>query len=140
MKYHFDGYNYLIRLDKGERLSEAIAQFATETKIEGAWINGLGAVLEVTIGFYDLETKTYQMQTLPGDREMASLTGNLAYDEHGVLVPHLHGVFAGRDLQAIGGHVKDFVAGATIELFVHRAYQPTRRKLDREVGLQTFDL
>jgi hypothetical protein len=56
----FDGFNYLIRLDKGERLSEAFQQFAAETNIEGAWVNGVGAALEVTLGFYDLDTKNSQ--------------------------------------------------------------------------------
>ena len=63
MTYTFDGYNYVIKLKPGERLSEAIEQFAQETKLEGAWVEGLGAAQEVTLGFYDLEKQEYQWQT-----------------------------------------------------------------------------
>ena len=140
MKYSFDGFNYLIRLDKGEQLSESLERFARETKIEGAWVNGLGAALEVTLGFYDLDKKEYHWQQFDGLREIVSLTGNLAYDEDGQFVFHLHGILGDETFQTIGGHIKDLTAGATVELFVHRAYQSTKRKMDETVGLKTLDL
>jgi predicted DNA-binding protein with PD1-like motif len=140
MTYTFDEYNYVIKLTKGERLSEAIEQFVQETKIEGAWVEGLGGVLEVTLGFYDLDKKEYEWQTFEGLRELASLTGNLAFNEEGKIMLHAHGVVADKSYQTLGGHVKDLVAAATVELFIHRSYQPLHRKIDPEVGLQTFDL
>jgi predicted DNA-binding protein with PD1-like motif len=141
MKYSFNaGYNYLIKLNKGERLSEAIEQFARETKIEGAWIQGLGGALEATLGFYDLDAKEYQWKTFEGLREVLSLTGNIAFDEQGKIVYHLHGTFGDRDYRVVGGHVKDLVVGATLELFVQRTIRSTKRKTDPEVWLQTLDL
>jgi uncharacterized protein len=140
MKYSFDGFNYLIRLDKGERLSEVIEQFVQETKLEAAWINGIGACLEATLGYYDLDAKEYHWQTFEGLREVVSLSGNLAADEQGKVVFHLHGVVSDREYKTSGGHVKDLVAGATLELFIHRSNRPTKRKHDPETGLQTLDL
>lgn len=140
MKYSFDGFNYLIRLDKGEKLLESIEKFAGETKIEGAWVSGLGAVLEVTLRIYDLDKREYHSQTFKGVREAVSLTGNIAFDEDGKMVLHMHGVFGDEKYQTIGGHVQDFTTAATIELFIHRAYQPTKRKMDEGVGLKTLDL
>jgi len=140
MTYNFDGYNYLIRLEMGERLSEAIEQFANETTIEGAWLSGLGAATEVELGYYNLGSKEYQWKTFPQLMEVVSLTGNLASDEQGKTVFHLHGVLAGDDYQTVGGHIKDLIAGATLELFVHRSYQPIHRKHDETTGLQLLDL
>jgi uncharacterized protein len=140
MTHSFDGYNYLIRLDKGERLGEALERFAADAKVEGAWVSGLGGALEVTLGFYNLNSKEYKWRTFAGTREIAALQGNLALDEQGKVVFHLHGVFADDEYQVVAGHVKDFVAAATVELFVHRAYQPTHRKMNAEVGLQLLDL
>jgi predicted DNA-binding protein with PD1-like motif len=140
MKYNFDGYNYLIRLNKGEKLAESLAKFAEETKIEGAWVNGLGACLDATLGYYDLDNKEYLWRQFDGLREVVSLTGNLAHDEQGKFAFHLHGVLGDRDCQTVGGHVKNLTAGATLELFIHRAYQPVKRKLDDSVGLKTLDL
>lgn len=140
MKYSFDGYNYLIRLDKGDHLLESVERFVGETSLEGAWLNGLGAVSEVTLKIYDLDKKEYHSRTFEGVREAVSLTGNIAFDDNGKMVVHMHGVFGDEQYQTIGGHVQDFTAAATIELFIHRAYRPTKRKMDESVGLQTLDL
>ena len=79
-------------------------------------------------------------QTFGHTMEIVSLSGNFAYDDSGKMMLHLHGVFADSEYQTVGGHVKDLVAGATVELFVHRSYQPMRRKHDKETGLQLLDL
>lgn len=133
----FDGFNDIVRLEKGERLSEALEQFTARAnpQLLGAWLSGLGAVSEVTLGFYDLDKKEYEWRTFEDLREMVSLTGNFAQDEQGKMMFHLHGVFGGRDFNTIGGHVKDFVAGATVELFVHRTYKPLGRQRDEATGL-----
>lgn len=140
MVYSFDGFNYLIRLDKGERLRESLERFVRETELEGAWISGLGGALAMTLSFYDLDKKQYLDQQFEGLFEIVSLTGNIASDEHGKPAIHLHGVFGDREYQTVGGHVKDLTAAATVELFVHRAYKPTKRKLDPGTGLSTLDL
>ncbi len=140
MTHSFDGYNYLIRLSRGERLSEALEQFIGESKIEGGWMSGLGAATEVMLGFYNLSSKDYTWRTFGRMMEIVSLAGNFAYDEQGKMIWHLHGAFADSEYQTVGGHVKDFVAGATVELFVHRLQQPAHRKFDDSVGLQLLDL
>lgn len=140
MVYSFDGFNYLIRLDKGERLREALNTFVDETKTDGAWVNGLGGAFGMTLGYYDLDKKEYRWRTFEGLYEIASLTGNIAFDEHGESVFHLHGVFGDHEYKTLSGHVKDLIAAATVELFIHRAYKPTKRKTDPEVGLATLDL
>lgn len=140
MTHSFDGYNYLIRLMRGERLSEALEQFFADTNIEGAWVNGLGGCTEATLGFFDLETKEYHWQTFTGTREVLSITGNLALDEAGKVTPHLHAVLGDVQYQTIGGHLKDLVAGATLELFIHRTYKPVHRTRDEDTGLQMLNL
>lgn len=140
MVYKFDGYNYLIRLDRGESLAAALEQFAEETQIKGGWVNGLGACEQATLGFYDLDNQQYNWKDFAGLREVLSLTGNLARDEDGKFMFHLHGVLGDEQYQTVGGHVKDLKAGATLELFVHRAYQPTERRMNESVGLKTLDL
>jgi len=140
MTYSFDGYNYLIRLERGERLGVALEQFITESEIEGGWMSGLGAASEVELGFYNLNSKEYKWRTFGSMMEIVSLTGNLARDEQGKMTFHLHGVFADDEYHTVGGHVKDFIAGGTVELFIHRSYQPMHRKYDDATGLQLLDL
>jgi len=140
MTYSFDGFNYLIRLSKGEHLAEALTQFAEATHTHGVWFSGFGGALEVTLGFYSLDTKQYKWQTFTGLREITALQGNLALDEKGAVMQHVHGSFADASFQTVGGHVKDLIAGATVELFVHRIYGPIQRKTDKDTGLQLLDL
>lgn len=140
MNHVFDGFNDVIRLQKGERLMGCLEKFVQENELPGAWVSGLGGASDLTLGFYDLDKKEYQWQMFDGLREVVSLTGNISFDEDGRPVFHLHGVFGDRQFQTIGGHVKDLTAGATLELFIHRTYKPLRRKADGDTGLELLDL
>ena len=140
MPHSFAGYNHLIRLEKGEHLAVAMEQFFAESKIEGGWIQGLGAASEVTLGFYNLNSKDYKWRKFASMMEIVALTGNVAYNQAGKMMFHLHGTFANDEFQTVGGHVKDLVAGATVELFVHRSYQAMHRQLDEATGLELLDL
>lgn len=136
----FDGYNYIVRLDRGERLSEALQQFFSQNDLEGASVTGVGAAEKLELGFYDLPTQTYNWQGFESLHEITSLQGTIALDEHDNLVFHLHGTFSDANFKVVGGHVKDFVVGGTCELFVHRTYQPLRRAHDSQTGLTLLDL
>ena len=140
MTYTFDDYNYVVKLNKGERLTTALEQFCDATGVQGAWINGIGGALEATIGYFNIETKQYEWHKVDGMHEVISLNGNLATDKDGNMLFHLHGVLGDGELRTVGGHVKDIIVGPTMELFVHRTWKPLRRVLDTEVGLQTLDL
>ena len=137
----FDGFNYIVRLDKGERLSEAMELFfAAYPQLDGALVSGIGGAQEMTLGFYDLDAKEYRWRTFTGLYEITSLSGMIALDASSKLTYHLHGTFGSRDYQVIGGHVKDLVVGGTCELFIHRTYQPLRRRHDDATGLDILDL
>lgn len=140
MTHSFDGYNYLVRLAIGERLSEVLEQFFAESKIEGGWVSGVGTASEVQLGFYELNAKDYKWRTVGRTMEIASLAGNIARDDQGKMMYHLHGVFASSDYTTTGGHVKDLIAAATVELFIHRSHQPMHRRNDEATGLQLLDL
>lgn len=140
MVYNFDGFNYLIRLDKHETLHDCLQRFATETNIQGGWISGLGGALAMTLGFYDLSKKIYKYKDFKGAYEVISIQGNIARDESKEPVFHMHGTFADANYAAFGGHIKDITVAATLELFVHRSYQPVKRRLDDVVGLKVLDL
>lgn len=140
MIYSFDGYNYLIKLEKGEKLMPALQAFAKETKLEGGWINILGGALNMTLGFYDLDKKEYIWRDFEGLYEITGITGNLAYDQQNQPVFHLHGTFADRDFKTVGGHLKDLTTAATVEIFIHRSFKQVKRAHDETSGLQTLDL
>ncbi len=138
----FDGYNYIVRLERGERLSEALEEFFAASSIEilGASVSGVGSAEKLDLGFYDPDVKEYQWKQFDDLYEIVGLLGTIALDEHDNRMFHLHGTFSDREYRVVGGHVKDFVVGATCELFIHSTYQPLKRKFDPQIGLKLLDL
>lgn len=113
-------------LEKGESLTECLTQFFVETGIRTAWIQGLGAALEVTLGYYNLTSKAYQWRDFKGPFELTSLQGNAVTAADGPAL-HLHATLADRQYVAFGGHVKHLIVGGTCELHI----QPLDAKLTR---------
>lgn len=141
MKYQNDGYNWVVRLEKGENLMACLNELITKEKIESAWVSGLGGVSSAELGFYDLSKQAYHWQRFDELMEITALQGNIAVDEAGKPVVHLHGTFGRSDMSAIGGHVKDFEVAGTCELFLHKWYEGAlQRKHDDAVGLNLLDL
>ena len=130
---------YLLRLDKGEEIVSQITSFAKEKSINSGFINALGAVGSIELGFYHLDRKEYVWKKFEEDLEIASLSGNIAeLDIEPVL--HLHGVFSADSFETIGGHVKSAVVGATCEVFISDFEIPLSRKKSEEIGLNLLDI
>ena len=140
MKYKFDGYNWLVRLEKGELLAENLINLAKQENIAGAWLSGIGAVQWVDLGFYDLQGKQYHWKRLEKLMEITSLHGNVAW-EGDEPVLHMHGTFSDENMAAHGGHVKDLQVGGTCEILLHRWYEgKLTRSQDEDSGLKLLDL
>lgn len=140
MKWKFDGYNWLVRIEKGEKLVETLTRLVKNENIKGAWISGLGGAEWAELGFYDLPTKAYKWQKLDRPLEITNLQGNVSWDgEEPVL--HIHGTFSDENLQAYGGHVKELEVAGTCEILLHKWYeQGLARSQDDETGLKLLDL
>lgn len=140
MTYKYDGYNWIVKLKKGEKLLENLTQLIEKEQIKGAWISAIGAALSVELGYYHLDRQEYEWHTIEETMEIVSLNGNTAWkDDQPAL--HLHGVFSKDDLSTIGGHVKDLTVGGTCEIFIHRWYGEKLTRLhNEEVGLALLDV
>lgn len=139
MTTKFDGSQYIIRLNKGESLILSLTEFAQKEGITSAWINGLGGASSAELGYFNLETKAYEWRTFSELMEVTSLQGNLATN-NGELAWHLHATISDRNLQAFGGHVKELIVGATLEILLHRFIMPLERTKDEETGLDLLHL
>jgi hypothetical protein len=125
----------LLVLKRGEELQTVLAAYARETGLTSAWLTGLGGAGTATLGYYSLETKSYQWQEVTGPLEILSLTGNLSLVE-GKPFWHIHGSFSDTRLQAIGGHVKELTVGPTCELLITPLALPLTRTPDDETGMK----
>ena len=46
-----------ISIDKGEFINEKLLEVSIKENIKSGWINGLGAISEIEIGYWDIEKK-----------------------------------------------------------------------------------
>jgi predicted DNA-binding protein with PD1-like motif len=135
MKQFASSNSTLLVLKRGEELHSALATFARETGITSAWLSGLGGAARATLGYYSLETKSYQWQEFEGPLEILSLTGNLSMVD-GEPFWHIHGSFSDTELQAVGGHVKELTVGPTCELLITPLSLSLTRLPDDETGMK----
>ncbi|CAN5649714.1 hypothetical protein BH23PAT2_BH23PAT2_06730 [soil metagenome] len=141
MTYIFDGYNYVIRLQKGEMLIEKLTKLVKHENIKGAWINGLGGAFWADLGFYHVDTKEYQWKRFDQPMEITSLQGNVAWVDSEPML-HIHGSFSDENMLGFGGHIKELSVAGTCEVFLHmmqRDEQLTRSE-DSDIGLKLLDV
>jgi uncharacterized protein len=140
MSHDFDGYNYLLRLEKGELLVAGLLSFMRKQKITGAWVSGIGGATWAELGFYDLAAQHYRWKKLDQLLEITSLQGNMAWEGDEPFV-HLHGSFSDGSMQSFGGHVKELEVAGTCELFIHVWNKDKlTRSQDPKTGLKLLDL
>jgi|AntRauTorcE11897_2_1112592.scaffolds.fasta_scaffold00179_26 predicted DNA-binding protein with PD1-like motif len=141
MTYRFDGFNYVVRLEKGELMMQSLQKLVQDEQIAGAWISGLGAALWAELGYYELDTQEYTWKRLDETLEITGLHGNVAWlDDEPKL--HIHGSFSDRDMRGFGGHIKELAVGGTCEVFLHtlQTDQKLERAHDKNIGLPLLRL
>jgi uncharacterized protein len=74
-----------------------------------------------------------------GDTEVLAFLGNLSVTEEGPRL-HAHVTLSRRDGSALGGHLFEGRAGATLEIFVLELPGELRRSPDEATGLPMLDL
>ena len=95
MKYFVFGPTYFIRLDAGEKIIESLRSLCEQDKITAGFLNGLGAVREAELGWFDGEAKDYRILRVQEPCEIISLYGNVSVlDGHPFL--HCHIALGGR--------------------------------------------
>lgn len=126
---------YLIVLAKGEPIIRTLEDHFKSKEIKSGFINGLGAVSTVELGFYDLEAKQYQWTQFEQPYEITSLSGVVSESSL-----HIHVTLAGSDNQAIGGHLKEAIVGGTCEIYLKSFERSIRRATDDQTGLNLLDI
>ncbi len=135
MKYTKCSQGYIIRLEKGEQIIQAIKDFCKTYTITSAYFNGIGAVQNAELGYYRLDQKEYSWKKFDTAMEVVSLTGNVSQVD-GEPFLHIHTVLAYENFQTAGGHLKEAVVGATLEIFMQTVDTKLTRFMDDEIGLK----
>lgn len=130
---------FVVRLERGEEVMETLTAFLKEKNITAASVSGIGAVTDVTLMYYRLETKTYEEEQFTGEYEVLSLLGNVALKD-GNPFAHLHITLGRDDYSTVGGHLAKATVSVTLELVLDVLDGTVARTPDEETGLALLDL
>jgi predicted DNA-binding protein with PD1-like motif len=130
---------FVVRVETGEELIGALKTLMEQEQIGSGTVTGLGATSFARLGIYDVDAKVYVDRSFDGVHEICNLTGSLSWYD-GAPFPHVHMVLSDFELQAIGGHCFEALAGATIEVFVRSFSERIDRAMDDDLGLHLLEL
>jgi uncharacterized protein len=130
---------FVLVFEKDEGVKQALMEFANENRLSGAQLTAIGAFSEVTLGYFDRNSKTYRQIPINEQVEVLSFSGNIALKD-GKPKLHAHVVVGKSDGTAHGGHFLEAKVWPTLEMIVSETPQHLRRVQDSETGLALIDL
>ena len=139
MRYAKTESQLFVALEPGEAVQGSLVALAGQLGIGAAWVQGIGVIDRLELGYYRRETKDYLTQTFDGDFEVLSLNGNLSTKE-GAPFLHLHGSFSGPDFAVRGGHFVGGRVSVAAEFVLAPAPLSLPRKYSPQLNLFLWDL
>ncbi|MBU0754078.1 MAG: DUF296 domain-containing protein [Planctomycetes bacterium] len=133
----FDG-GFLLRLERGEEVTETLERFLSDNGLFGGTVTGLGGIEEAELGYFDLPAKIYQRKTIHGNLELITYNGNITLVDGKPFI-HAHAVVAGADFIAHAGHFFQARVAITGEFVVKPADWRVSRLEDDFTGLKLMD-
>lgn len=128
-----------IVFDKNDEVREGLLEFANTNHLADAFLTGIGAFSEVTLGFFDPRRKEYRKIPIHEQVEVLSFTGNIVLKD-GKPRLHAHVVVGKSDGTAHGGHFLGGRVWPTLELILSEMPVHLRRREDEATGLALIEL
>ena len=117
MVYRKYDNTYVVRLEIGEEVLTCLKKLAIDEKITLAYVTGIGATNDATLGVLSIADGKYCSVDVTGDHEITAIAGNITTMNDEPYL-HLHMTLAGIGGAAVGGHLNKAVISATAEIFV----------------------
>ncbi len=133
-----DQRRYILRFDKGDEVFSELEKYLEAENISACAFNGVGAVSEVEVGYYNPSLKDYRKKPFYEELEIVSLIGNGSLVDGKAFI-HAHGMFSRTDFSTLGGHVFRLIVSATCEIFLIKLEGKMERKLDAETNLKLLE-
>jgi len=131
---------FVLILDAGEEAFAAITNFAASNRLSGASLTAIGAFERATVGWFDLDKKSYQPIEVAEQCEGLSLIGDIATGDDGTPSLHLHAVLGLRDGTTRGGHFLKGIVRPTLEVTIVETPTHLRRRRKPTLGIALIDL
>jgi uncharacterized protein len=130
---------FAIAFDTGDEVASGLLAFAKKKDFAGSHFTAIGALSDVTLGFFNWDKKDYRKLRISEQVEVLSLIGDIALNK-GEPKVHAHIVVSKFDGSAHGGHLIEAHVRPTLEVILVESPEHLVRKFDEETGLALIDL
>jgi predicted DNA-binding protein with PD1-like motif len=128
----------LYNLPRGSNVLDEILKIAQSEGILTGSVIATGRVGDLTLSYYDDDSREYRDHMLDGNYEVVSLIGNITLKD-GEPMLHAHGTFADKDLKVVGGHLVSATVLPVLEVVINPTENTVSRKFDENLQLTVID-
>ena len=128
----------LYNLPRGSNVLDEILKIARTEGILTGSVIATGRVGDLTLSYYDDDTRKYQEHMLEGNYEVVSLIGNITLKD-GAPMLHAHGTFADKDLKVVGGHLVSATVLPVLEVVINPTENTVSRRFDEGLQLTVIE-
>ncbi len=130
---------FAVVFDKGDEVVAGLTAFASREHLRASHLTAIGALRDVTLGYFDRDRRDYTRIPLAEQVEVLSLLGIITLDGPQPKL-HAHIVVGQADGTARGGHLLEGRVWPTLEVIVEELPRHLQRRTDPETGLALIDL
>jgi uncharacterized protein len=130
---------FVLVFETGDEAFSGLVGFAKEKKVAAARFTAIGAFRDVTLGYFDWQTKKYEKIPVSDQVEMLSLIGDVAVSD-GKPAVHAHVVVGCSDGSTRGGHLLQAHVRPTLEVIIVESPAHLQKRHDPESGLALIAL
>ena len=139
MEVKQSGQIFLVYIQKDEPVMETLTSICKNNEINNGQISGIGAVKEIEIGAYDLDSKTYLRKQYTENHELISFQGNITLKD-GTPFIHAHITIGNHDLNTRGGHLFEMKVAVVGEFIIRKIDSNAYREFNDDIGLAVWCL
>ena len=139
MKVEHSGQNFLVYIQIDEPVMETLISVCKNNGIMNGQISGIGAVKEIEMGAYDLDSKSYLRKQYPDNHELISFQGNITLKDDNPFI-HAHITIGNHDLHTRGGHLFEMKVAVVGEFIIRNIESNVHREFDKNIGLAVWCL
>ena len=131
---------FVLVFDAGDEVVANLMKFVMENGLTAGYFTAIGALRDVTLGYFNIEKRDYKRIPIKEQVEVLSLMGNIALDQEAKPKVHAHIVVGKSDGTAHGGHLIEAYVRPTLEVILQETPGHLSRKFDQTSGLALIDL
>ena len=139
MKVEHSGQNFLVYIQIDEPVMETLTSVCKNNGIMNGQISGIGAVKEIEMGAYDLDSKSYLRKKYPDNHELISFQGNITLKDDNPFI-HAHITIGNHNLHTRGGHLFEMKVAVVGEFIIRNIESNVHREFDKNIGLAVWCL